>query len=1698
MQMFRMRAIVTVGALVWGSVGSVGCAGDDNGGTTKQDASGDGTVDVAPASCDASKPCPAAKSPCMEAVCSDAGVCVEQPRKDGTPCSSDDPCVAKATCGGGLCIGVSSCDCKVDADCAPKEDGDACNGTLFCDLSGANPGCKVKPSTIVKCDDSLDTTCTKTTCQPADGSCKTAAVADGTACDDGAACTNPDSCQSGVCTGASSCACQTNADCDAFDDGNVCNGTLYCDGVGTANASCKVNPVTVVNCPKEGDGVCSASQCNPATGTCAVGPLPDGAACDIDGSTCSLDTCKDGACASGPLADPCACEVDADCAPFDDGNACNGTLYCSKAVGHCVLNAASIVHCPSSTDTACLRNVCTPATGLCEFTPEPDGSPCDDGWDCSNNESCSQGQCIPSKGECTCQSTTDCDAYASSNACAKLYCDKPSGICKPNPATFKLCDPLGDPACSVTVCDTKTGKCQLKPINEGGPCEADGSWCTSLDVCSKGSCKAAASQCPCKGDGDCVKFDDGDLCNGTLYCDKPSGQCLPNPVSVKTCSGDGDGPCKPLQCDPKDGACKAVALPDGATCDTDGTPCTAQACKGGSCTKLGAGCPCWENADCSVAEDGNLCNGTLFCNKAANPPICELNPASVVTCPDGASGCTVNTCDPASGSCKEAPGNEGKVCNDGDACTKADACKGGACAGTKLDPAKDCDDSNPCTNDICSASSGCQHPPQANVPCDDGSACTKQDTCDGKGACVGVPLDPTKDCSDDNACTNDTCDTAKGCVHTATQGGICNDGSACTIDDVCGTGAICAGKALVCDDGNPCTADACDPAKGCTKTPQSGSCSDSNACTSNDACNNGACVGGPAVTCDDGNPCTNDSCDPAKGCQTTPEVNGKICDDGDACTVNEACTGGACKGGVAKVCADADTCTTDSCDPKLGCKYVSDVGTVCPGGVCGALTCEPNASAPTVAIGADVGIVMQPGQAIGWGRKVNGLLPSSVLLNEGPHAPTKLTMAPTKVVAVSDFRACGLDGAGALTCWGLDDTGKAYDPTAQTSAPAMVTVAARATSMMFIDTAGAIWAMTDAKKNTLTKLVASTKAGTKFKQLAPGVGFACALRSDGVVQCWGSNSTGALGQGLGSGSLTVPPTAPVTVNVTAVEVCAGDAFACARTATGVVQCWGSNASGQIGTGSNAPTAWSPETVVGTNQAAPAGIPATSLVCGAAHACVTTATGVSCWGANDLGQLGDGGTIPRSAPVPVVHTTGVKVSSTGAKLVAGVGTTCMVVGSTLHCWGDDSHGLLGQWVANSSSDPRVPAAVLGVDGKPLLGVEALRGRDGLFCAMTSYDPQGIGSQQQWSCWGRVGPGIVPAGPLTEQTLQVATPQPGFAGQMQAELGRLESCTAPGESVPVATSPVGAAAAELSVKCMGANANGATFGVVGPPVTSLTALPDGKTAYFVRRSSTHACFSSDGGIECWGDGTKGALGDGNFAVSKSVTAAKLGVADSLRVADHLTCALTTTYIPEFALKLYCWGDNSQGRVGSGSIGGNVGLPSPVGGKANFDAFDVSSTHVCAVASGNVWCWGHNGVSSNVLGAGSSATASATPLKVTGFGGTGEPFAVSVVVGPNNSCALTDAGEVFCWGGNDAGQLGLGHADLVAANKQPVKPTQLPLASEVILNAGVGCALIQAQDPKNSAVWCWGDRSGGGVGRNVGFRPAAIGRPIPNSGT
>lgn len=858
--------------------------------------------------------------PCTKDACDIAVGCTVVGDNVGSACDDGNDCTEADACGdGGACGGTQTCKCAADADCAQKSNGCL---VLVC-VAGL---CSEDLGKTVVCDPSANTSCAKSTCDPADGSCAMLPIAEGVVCDDGNACTTTSTCVEGACVGAGVAVCDdknpcTQDSCSAADgcvfvtsvspcdDGDKCTTEDVCtDGacIGAA-AGCDDS----VPCTKDG--------CDGATGECTHTAAD--LQCD-DENPCTKDACdaKKGCLHSDDAAAKC-----------DDGDAC--------------------------TTDACQGGQCVVADYLCQ---------CKGDADCDDNNPCTKDAC--GGGKCTNAAAADGATCSTSDKCQVAG----SGVCKAG-----LCGG-GKPvdcdkdvgACQVGICDPATGKCETVAKTDGAKCDADASGCTVKDACVAGACVAgAAADCSakdapcsvgvCKSQGEnafeCAvehlakdsECEDGVFCTVLDKCDG-QGTCLTG--FIRTCSEAGDA-CNKGKCDEAAGACATTPLSKLAKCD-DGAWCTvddtcdgagvcvggtAKECSGGACTvgicdeakdacttqPAAKGAACSDGDGCTLADS---CDGGGKC-LGANPKVCEGELCQTGSCKSGScvktpvaentvcedgdpcttetrcksgkcavvnakecsgDACNLGVCDVASGDCGLKAKGDGATCDDGSACTDKDACLGGKCqAGSNTcECAKDadCDDSNVCTNDTCADVAGkkvCKNAINTGAGCDDGKKCTKSDVCGANGACSGAAVS----CDDKKVCTTDYCDTKTGsCVFKSKIISLCDDGKKCTTNDKCDGNDVCKGTPKTCNDNNVCTSDACTESKGaCAYTKKSsGSCSDGNVCTESDTCSSGTCTGKPK-DCDDKNACTADVCDKSKGCQYSAVNEGKFCADTRIC-----------------------------------------------------------------------------------------------------------------------------------------------------------------------------------------------------------------------------------------------------------------------------------------------------------------------------------------------------------------------------------------------------------------------------------------------------------------------------------------------------------------------------------------------------------------------------------------------------------------------------------------------------------------------------------------------------------------------------------------------------------------------------------------------------------------------------------------------
>ena len=722
------------------------------------------------------------------------------------------------------------------------------------------------------------------------------------------------------CNANSECISPGNSDSacvDRGDGGAFCGAACQADDQCPEGYACENATDTAGNdvkqCVVKNGGACGCSayaikkelstQCFVSAGdakcagkrTC----LPDGAAGAPSGG--GLSSCQ----APEPEDEKCDgidndCDGQSDEATCDDNNPCtvdncgggDGCQYTNKE-GDCDADDSVC-----TVQDTCKDGKCAPGKAL----------------DCDDKNPCTADKCDPKLG-CQYEPLTGPICNADDNECTQSDACK-EGVC--TPGQKKSCE-SGD-ECVTGKCSVTTGKCSYT-FQTGLPCN-DGNPCTSSETCQNDTCKGDATQCddgnPCTADScespnGCVHKANAGPCTDGNACTKQDackdGACVGLPMSATEDCDDGNA-CTKDACNPTQGCTHANET--GTNCD-DGNTCTKNdVCAAGKCQPGSNVCDCKTDVDCASQEDGNLCNGTLYCDTASAPFKCKIKESTIVNCDTSINNaCQTNACDPQSGKCALSYGPKGLACDkDDNVCTQNDVCDGdGNCiAGAVVK----CDDGNPCTNDACDPKIGCSYTANS-APCNaDDNACTVGDVCK-EGSCL--PGDAKK-CDDNEECTADSCDKGTAACLFAEVSKTCDDGDACTGEDACGKNGAgkftcLPGAKVVCNDGNACTTDVCDSTKGCLSTPVANGlpCNDGNACTDKDACATGQCQGTPidvAKGCDDGNACTADTCDSKAGCKHQP-VSGKSCDDGDACSVGDACESGECKAGT-NICA----CQTDS------------------------------------------------------------------------------------------------------------------------------------------------------------------------------------------------------------------------------------------------------------------------------------------------------------------------------------------------------------------------------------------------------------------------------------------------------------------------------------------------------------------------------------------------------------------------------------------------------------------------------------------------------------------------------------------------------------------------------------------------------------------------------------------------------------------
>lgn len=373
---------------------------------------------------------------------------------------------------------------------------------------------------------------------------------------------------------------------------------------------------------------------------------------------------------------------------------------------------------------------------------------------------------------------------------------------------------------------------------------------------------------------------------------------------------------------------------------------------------------------------------------------------------------------------------------------------------------------------------------------------------------------------------------------------------------------------------------------------------------------------------------------------------------------------------------------------------------------------------------------------VGDGSQVEQRFPSLVCATGSYALNDCVAFGGAAALVAGEEHSCALRSDGQVACWGSNGSGRLGDGT------------------------------TTARANPTTVCANGNLAGgnceplASIAALAAGGRHTCALQTDGRIQCWGDDNLGQTGNGVSglfqafanpvwvcsSGST---PGGDCTPLAGAASLACGTEHCCAIGADGRVQCWGTNARGQLGDGESATSRHWPAPVC-TTGSVPCGAnnelqDAIALAAGALHTCALLQDGsVQCWGARDQIGDGDGFTAPTAVnPVPVC-TSGSSVDGTCSALgdvvaiAAGTWHSCALQASgSVVCWGWNWLGALGNGQQSVAEVRRNPVEVCrsgstdGGDCAPLTDVAAIAAGAQYSCALI-----GSGGMQ---CWGNGGQG-----------------------------------------------------------------------------------------------------------------------------------------------------------------------------------------------------------------------------------------------------------------------------------------------------------------------------------------------------------------------
>ncbi len=535
----------------------------------------------------------------------------------------------------------------------------------------------------------------------------------------------------------------------------------------------------------------------------------------------------------------------------------------------------------------------------------------------------------------------------------------------------------------------------------------------------------------------------------------------------------------------------------------------------------------------------------------------------------------------------------------------------------------------------------------------------------------------------------------------------------------------------------------------------------------------------------------------------------------------------------------------------------------------------------------------------------------------------------------------------------------------------------------------------------------------------------------------------------GAGNVGADNTHDWSIDLLWNEVAVGPMFSCGIAADRSLWCWGDRMAID-----GAALRWSsqfPQWISGPSEWNDLGA-GWAHACGIRHATSTTVGALYCWGQNGNGQLGLNDTNPRFAPSRVGP------SDSWRKVEAGGAFTCALdAGGDLYCWGQNDYGQVGD---GTTQTRHIPWPV----NEPVAGMAWTTFAVGEIsaCAIS------VAPDSNLYCWGGNGNGQVGNGSY----------DPAWGPQLVGTYSDKWIDVAMGRGHTCAIKVGGA------LYCWGSSSRGQLGYGTGSTYTSPQPTQVGYTWQNVYAGGDTTCARTNAGsIYCFGNNDSGQLA--NSSLLSGETAVSIGGSAGWRSAsvglEHV-CALDNN------ARVSCWGNRNLGQLGNGT-GLSAGPRFPVidaPGSQLFvqgapGSFDAGLEHSCAVSNDNrLFCFGWDGYGQ--LGDEGSDPNGSTNMdppssfvsgdRALGVGADGYGWQ-RVTAGYYHSCGII-GGQLYCWGNNGWGQLGLG--DYFQQATPYAVGTQLDWLE---VDAAVTYTCGVRGNGGSRYAYCWGSNANGQLG-------------------